>query len=65
MSLKSDQLELGLVYAFNRDRVELMDKQTDGPNMKKSIFFSNISFCLAPLIKVHGNCYYQIKAHLD
>ena len=44
MSLKSDQLELGLVYAFNRDRVELMDKQTDGPNMKKTatgIFLPN------------------------
>ena len=26
---------------------------------------SNVSFCLAPLIKVHANCYYQIKGHLD
>ena len=25
---------------------------------------SSISFCLAPLIKVHANCYYQIKGHL-
>ena len=26
---------------------------------------SNISFCLAPLIIVHANCYYLIKGHLD
>ena len=26
---------------------------------------SNISFCLAPIIKMHANCYYQIKGHLD
>ena len=38
---------------------------TDGPKIRISLLLkseiSNISFCLAPLIKVHANCYYQIK----
>ena len=38
--------------------------QTDLTLLLKSEI-SNISFCLAPLIIVHANCYYQIKGHLN
>ena len=38
-------------------------KQTDRPKLLLKSEISNISFCLAPLIKVHANCYYQIKGH--
>ena len=44
-------------------------RRTDGPKMKSlassQIGISNITICLAPLVKVHANGYYLIKGHCD
>ena len=47
------------LYAFDIDRAELMDKWTDGQiSLLLKSEISNISFCLAPLIKVHAYFYF-------
>ena len=53
------------MYEYIRVPPPLGGKQTDRPKLLLKSEISNISFCLGPLIKVHANCYYQIKGHLD
>ena len=46
---------------ISEDPSPLGDKGTDKPKMEN---LPSSQICLAPLIKVHVNCYYQIKGHL-